>query len=320
MSLQRDDDDNIKKSASDKIEKETANITVKDISQNQIDNVKCQDPSNIRKKMVSKATEFLMALSTQNLPYDRKVNFLQSRGLTDKEINLSFQKASTLMDKNTNSSFVLPINYNPPYAIQTPIKSQSWFRRLFGPIAIASAVIYICYQLYEKYIKIWLFGVRKSPVEIRLEAVELAVQRCVLLIENKNDNYIVNNDRQSDINLIRTELKSIKSLFLNKFQFPPAPVSSGIPLWQLSNTKPQDQQNKVNGTEALSLSYQNTNNETNTVQGEVDASLNKDIDLKVKNCVTKESICNIVEPSMNSDQKTFNNNDLVDQYKSNINN
>jgi len=175
-------------------------------------------------------------------------------------------------------------------------------------------------------------------VEIRLEAVELAVQRCVLLIENKNDNYIVNNDRQSDINLIRTELKSIKSLLLNKyvllnhycsmfyiiiffrFQFPPAPVSSGIPLWQLSNTKPQDQQNKVNGTESLSLSYQNTNNETNTVQGEVDASLNKDIDLKVKNCVTKESICNIVEPSMNSDQKTFKNNDVVDQNKSDINN
>jgi len=60
-----------------------------------------------------------MALSTQNLPYDRKVKFLQSRGLTDKEISLSFQKVATLIDKNTNSSVSINIlRYNLKFVFE----------------------------------------------------------------------------------------------------------------------------------------------------------------------------------------------------------
>jgi len=54
----------------------------------------------------------------------------------------------------------------------------------------------------------------------RLEVVEMSVQRCLLLLEEKNNKTEVLNaqaDRQKELDQIRTELKSIKSLLLNRY-------------------------------------------------------------------------------------------------------
>lgn len=57
-----------------------------------------------------------------------------------------------------------------------------------------------------------------SPVEKRLEVVEVMVQKCINLVEEKNKNECISeqSNRQKDLDQIRAELKSIKSLLLNK--------------------------------------------------------------------------------------------------------
>lgn len=58
-----------------------------------------------------------------------------------------------------------------------------------------------------------------SPVEKRLEVVELLVQKCVTLVEEKNNTSECSSEqinRQKELDQIRAELKSIKSLLINR--------------------------------------------------------------------------------------------------------
>uniref|UniRef100_A0A2H8TKS6 Peroxisomal membrane protein PEX14 n=1 Tax=Melanaphis sacchari TaxID=742174 RepID=A0A2H8TKS6_9HEMI len=211
----------------------------------------------------------------------KKVNFLRKKGLTDYEIQTSIQRAAAICNDNQNKQnvgiSVPPLHYNSsnaPGVIQTSFESQSWYSRLFGPIAFAAAVVYIGYKLYKKYIENWLFGAQKSPLENRLDALELSIERCITMLEEKNNSYLLSNtclEKQNEFNSkVRAELKSIKSLLLNRFQFPPAPASSFIPEWQrLKNTKPKiEEQNKVNSNgipNSLQTSEINLCNETQKV-------------------------------------------------------
>lgn len=61
---------------------------------------------------------------------------------------------------------------------------------------------------------------KMSPVEKRLEVVELLVQRCIMLIEEKTitpEGLTEQNNRQKELDQVRAELKSIKSLLLNRY-------------------------------------------------------------------------------------------------------
>jgi len=57
---------------------------------------------------------------------------------------------------------------------------------------------------------------RKSPIEKRLKVVEVLVQRCVLLLEDKNITSEFRNQK-NEFDKRRDELKSIKSLLLNRY-------------------------------------------------------------------------------------------------------
>ncbi|XP_025193293.1 peroxisomal membrane protein PEX14-like [Melanaphis sacchari] len=255
--------------------------TAKSTSNYWVNNSKMYETHEIRKNMVSKATEFLIDEIVQKMPVEKKVNFLRKKGLTDYEIQTSIQRAAAICNDNQNKQnvgiSVPPLHYNSsnaPGVIQTSFESQSWYSRLFGPIAFAAAVVYIGYKLYKKYIENWLFGAQKSPLENRLDALELSIERCITMLEEKNNSYLLSNtclEKQNEFNSkVRAELKSIKSLLLNRFQFPPAPASSFIPEWQrLKNTKPKiEEQNKVNSNgipNSLQTSEINLCNETQKV-------------------------------------------------------
>lgn len=72
--------------------------------------------------------------------------------------------------------------------------------------------------LFQKYIEKWLFGNRKSSLESRFDVLELSVQRCITLVEKTNINVPNDNiSRQTEIDQIKAELKSIKRLLLNKY-------------------------------------------------------------------------------------------------------
>lgn len=72
--------------------------------------------------------------------------------------------------------------------------------------------------LFQKYIEKWLFGNRKSPLENRFDILELSMQRCITLIEKINIGIPNENiSQQIEIEQIKSELKSIKRLLLNKY-------------------------------------------------------------------------------------------------------
>lgn len=66
-----------------------------------------------------------------------------------------------------------------------------------------------------------MFGVRKPSVEYRLAAVEVSMQRVLMLLEDKNNLsetfFNTHFDRQKEHDQLRSELKIIKSLLLNKY-------------------------------------------------------------------------------------------------------
>ncbi|XP_015379424.1 PREDICTED: peroxisomal membrane protein PEX14-like [Diuraphis noxia] len=207
----------------------------------------------IRANVVAKAIEFLVLESVQKMSAERKINFLSKKGLTDAEIQYSIQRAAMICYDNLSlhKTNPPPVHYNASSAVQTSFESQSWYSRLFGPIAFAAAIVYIGYKLYKKYIENWLFGVKKIPLEVRLETLELSVQRCLMMLEERDNSFKSSNtyaDQQKDFcTQVRAELMSIKKLLLNRFQFPPAPASSSIPQWQLpKKTKSQVEQKKIN--------------------------------------------------------------------------
>lgn len=53
----------------------------------------------------------MIAGPVKNMPIDRKVNFLRSKGLTDPEIQVSLQNASALCNQNQVSNVY---NVGPP--------------------------------------------------------------------------------------------------------------------------------------------------------------------------------------------------------------
>lgn len=284
----------------------------------------------IRKSVVAKAIEFLILESVQKMPAERKINFLSKKGLTDVEIQYSIQRAAMICYDNQslnkqNPPSVYNNSSNYPGAIQTSFESQSWYSRLFGPIAFAAAVVYIGYKLYKKYIESWLFGAQKSPLENRLETIELSVQRCITMLEEKDNLLKSSNtyaDRQKEFNVqVRAELKSIKSLLLNRFQFPPAPASSSIPEWQLlKNTKSQvEQQDKINNSgvsNSLQTSEKNILNETqkNPVVGfQLNGLIGSDND---KDCIIINSTSNETLLPTNSNQNLISPKDMDDENDS----
>ncbi|VVC44450.1 Peroxisome membrane anchor protein Pex14p, N-terminal [Cinara cedri] len=303
---------------------ETSSSNLNINSSNPVSNKKDAKPS-VRKNMVSKATEFLTAEKIRNTPIEKKVNFLRSRGLTDHEIQLSLQKAAAMYTdtkySHVNSSLpdLSDINYLKTSGVSDC--SGGWLRRLAGSVAIGATAVYIGYQIYKKYIENWLFGMKMSPVEKRLEIVELLIQRCIMLIEEKNmtpDDSTEQNNRQKELDLVRAELKSIKSLLLNRFQFPPAPASSSIPQWQLmKNPKPQTEpQNKINDNDTSNLSPTNIYIKPKSIirttvvpqtDDILDSDTVKDNDNKLNNFKSNE-----ITLPLNSDQHIINrHNDVV---------
>ncbi|XP_050539551.1 peroxisomal membrane protein PEX14 [Daktulosphaira vitifoliae] len=219
------------------------NISKNSTDINETDNYKVNDrPIDIRENYVTKAIEFLNAETIRNTPSDRKVQFLKSKGLTAQEINVAFSRISDINFPNQqfNSSNQFQPYYNSTHSygvLQKPYETQGWFRKLFGPIALASTFIYICFHIYKKYIEVWLFGTQKPTVEERLQMVELSIQKCLLLLEKKNlesEDHISKHQTHNQIenDFIKQELKSLKSLLLSRNQFPPANGTPSLPQWQ----------------------------------------------------------------------------------------
>lgn len=70
---------------------------------------------------------------------------------------------------------------------------------------------------------------QKSPFEKRLKEVEALVQRCLILLEGRNNMSEISNaeaNHQKQLEQIHAELKSVKGLIVNKYAFETQLISS----------------------------------------------------------------------------------------------
>lgn len=212
----------------------------------------------IRDNLVSTAVYFLQNPKVAQNPLNNKRLFLLKKGLSNEEIDLAIERASTLISTPTpapSSNVVqIPQNYGPPaplppqYFIPNP---SIWARttNLAASLAIISGFVYSAYTVYKKYIEPKLFGdeqVKKHPLIIiqeqldqlteAVKSLEDNMAKIELNIKKQIEYEVAQYKPQQDVSLVelKNELASIKALMLNRKQFAPTPT---IPSWQLEGEK-----------------------------------------------------------------------------------
>lgn len=196
------------------------------------------------------AVSFLLNPKIQNTTLAQKRGFLFNKGLNSDEIELAIERTLFSLSGNQDTftyhhnAPINPFFYRPP---------TFWsITRLITPsVLLISGLIYGFYQLIERFIKPLIYGQDACRSSIDIIRIELTGLR--QSIKNLEDNLLrveenvkrnleieLQQSRSQDyagiaaINEMRTELTSMKSLMLNKDQFPMINMtkSTGIPDWQ----------------------------------------------------------------------------------------
>uniref|UniRef100_A0A1B6CD84 Peroxisomal membrane protein PEX14 n=1 Tax=Clastoptera arizonana TaxID=38151 RepID=A0A1B6CD84_9HEMI len=213
----------------------------------------------IREDLVNTAVRFLQTKKIQDSPNHHKRKFLLKKGLSEIEVNLSFERAG------------LPIiqeqQFNPHVAVNLPQNAQLWqprrtstwhlIRDIANTITALGGLLYGIYWLWKNYIYPYLYGnTKKKSVETSLSELETKVDACKvefkseiqtvqntlkLLAEQKSAETANNSTILSRIQETSSQIATVKGLLLNRNQFPPPPppitalptASPSIPSWQL---------------------------------------------------------------------------------------
>lgn len=215
----------------------------------------------IRDDLVNTAVSFLLNPKIQNTTLSQKRGFLLNKGLNSDEIELAIERTLFSLSGNQDSltsyhhnAQLNPLFYRPP---------TFWsVTRLITPsVLLIAGLIYGLYQLVEKFIKPLIYGQEACRSSIEIIRSELSYLR--QSIKNLEENLIrveenvkrnleieLQQSRSQDyagiaaINEMKSELTSMKSLMLNKDQFPLITKSNGqasIPEWQ----RPKEDQKKM---------------------------------------------------------------------------
>lgn len=207
-------------------------------------------PNNvIREELVNTAVSFLLNPKIQNTTLAQKRGFLLNKGLNSDEIELAIERTLFSLSGNQetfsyhHNAPINPLFYRPP---------SFWsITRLITPsVLLIGGILYALYQLIEHYIKPLIYGQEACRSSIDIVRAELAglrqsignLEQNLLRVEEnvkRNLEIELQQSRSQDyagiaaINEMKSELTSMKSLMLNKDQFPLiAAKSTGIPDWQ----------------------------------------------------------------------------------------
>ncbi|GFU54962.1 peroxisomal membrane protein PEX14, partial [Nephila pilipes] len=212
---------------------------------------------------VDTAVNFLLNPEVQCKPDNTKVAFLIKKGLTDSEIAEAFDKVksdprlNTYPYQNDQLKNALPL---PQHKKALSFWSQlNEYSSSFIVIAVA---FYGLHRFYKLYVEPWLFGTKPEESKVTiLEAqikelnasISLLKDAVVRLEGTVNDQMLlINRVFLSDtcgympipmaITDLKTEISSVKSLLINRHQFPAIPkvCNPSIPLWQLRDSDLQN--------------------------------------------------------------------------------
>lgn len=246
--------------------------------------------SNDRQILIDTAVRFLQNPKVAPTPLDNKRQFLAKKGLTTSEIDTALKKAGcfdTAPAQNpietVTTGPLLPVRQS---AQQLSQQTSIWIRILkwVANLVAAGCVAFTVYKLIIKK----FFLNKKSCIDTKLEKMvdgNIQLQKSIndmkeslkMIKENveKMDDVVKTLARDKipsspgaeDKSEIKSEIQIIKSLLLNRNQFPALPVITpvGLPPWQLeakSNKKESETDNESNKSNELSQNEEDTKEST----------------------------------------------------------
>ncbi|XP_038602549.1 peroxisomal membrane protein PEX14 [Tachyglossus aculeatus] len=217
-----------------------------------------------REPLIATAVKFLQNSRVRQSPIATRRAFLKKKGLTDEEIDLAFQQSGTATDESPAPSsqmgpgpgpLLLPQSYSPA--------GSRW--RDYGALAVIMAgIAFGFHQLYKKYLLPLIMGGKEDRKQLQriesnisqmsgsvtqtvtqLQTTLASVQELLIQQQQKiqeltqelttckattSTNWIL---ESQNINELKSEIYSLKGLFLNRRQFPPSPSAPKIPSWQI---------------------------------------------------------------------------------------
>ncbi|XP_065173607.1 peroxisomal membrane protein PEX14 isoform X2 [Atheta coriaria] len=208
-----------------------------------------------REDIIQTAVKFLSNANVVRTPLAQKQKFLQRKGLTNEEVQIACERSGAYAQHEEVQRTPPPL---PPQLVpvgyrqhaQQQITLFDRIRDIVHNAAVFSIVAYAIYKFYEKYIKPFLFGIRKKSVEDSIEDLSKSVSESVTELKDSLQSVKVEVDRisqsgeshvQRQLEVLQGDIATVKGLLLSRKQFPSVSnspvVPQSIPAWQLSSVQ-----------------------------------------------------------------------------------
>ncbi|GIY97500.1 peroxisomal membrane protein PEX14 [Caerostris extrusa] len=259
--------------------------------------------TSIRRNLVNTAVNFLLNEEVKSRSESSKIAFMKRKGLNDSEIAKAFEMAKSdsryysVQSQNNQLSNTYPL---PPY--QRPYSIWFQLRRFSSSFIILAAAFYGLHQFYKLFIEPWLFGTKTEKEEIIIlkgQLMELTnsisqLKDAVVTLESSVRSqvqqveriFLAENTAYMPVPIAIAELKSdvasVKSLLINRHQFPALPkVSSpSIPHWQRESSKKELKEKAENSEEDEFVTVEN---EAKNMKKMEDLNVEQNSELAIEN-------------------------------------
>lgn len=207
-----------------------------------------------RQEIVKTAVNFLQNPTVQRSSSKYQRAFLKTKGLTEEEINIAFDKLNNILSEKKAINVNGHVSNVPSGSyVYHPQSSWAKFRDIANTIVLIGGLTYGAFVLYKKYIVPWLMGnTTKKSVEQRLCDIDAALTASVQELRDSLHNVhadlklLQERDKSEmpatvkQVEELKADIASVKGLLLNRNQFAlpvtKAPLTPpSIPAWQLSS-------------------------------------------------------------------------------------
>jgi peroxin-14 len=208
-----------------------------------------------RESAIQTAISFLRNPKVARSSLLQKRNFLASKGLSDDEIQLAFERVGiftkiNMMDTPVEESTVInvPSQAQPPATYKHQMTTFEKIKDLISSAALISGIAYAVYMFYKRYIEPFLFGRKKKGDKMdELTKTTKAINGELIRVREELNNSkqaqeSANKVVQNSLQSFKTEIETIKGILLNHRNFSSKPSMSSaamnipkIPSWQLAS-------------------------------------------------------------------------------------
>lgn len=246
-----------------------------------------------RRKLVDTAVNFLLNPEVKHKQDKKKVAFLIKKGLTESEIAEAFDKVKSdpRFNPYANRNDQLENAYSLPQ-YQKALSFWSYLNTFSSSLIVVAVALYGLHHFYKLYIEPWLLGTK--PEKSKVAILEAQIKELNTSISQLKDTVVVlegtvNNQMQlinrifladnsvympipMAISDLKTEISSVKSLLINRHQFPAIPKvgNPSIPLWQLRESESENSKSdcKKESKDEEELSSKTTSEENKKKESE----------------------------------------------------